>query len=538
MKTERREFLKYGLATSSLFLGSLYGIESFKKLRKERRYQGQWVDNSGRGHQLRIAVNQPVAHFSKEPVLIVGGGMSGLVTGYYLKKNGFTDFKIIEINSEAGGNSSYGENSTSKYPWGAHYIPLPNKENRDLGEFFKALGVAKSGATGLEYNEEYLCQDPQERLLIKGEWQESLLPTKNISEKDKKELERFQDLVDDFKLKKGRDDKFCFTIPVMESSQDPEFLKLDSISFRAFLTEKGFQSDVLNWYVNYCTLDDFGMGAPSVSAWAGLHYFCSRRPTHEYDDHKILTWPEGNGWILRKLVDELKDHIEINQAALKIESKGGKIESQIYNFETKEVTQYESNKLVFSAPQFLSPHIFVQEKKLDQVTADDYYSWLVANITVKLTREQLRTVHWDNVRFQSESLGYVNARHQELRSRVDDQTVLTLYWPLYDKDLTATEVRKKIATWKWNEWAPKVESELESMHPGIAPFIQAMDIKIHGHAMIGPRIGRMAKVFDQHKSEQIDKNIFFAHTDNSGMSLFEEAHYWGLKTAKGLLSSV
>lgn len=538
MKTDRREFIKYGLITSSVFFGSMYGIKQLKKNRVNHKghYTGQWLDQSERGHQLRDAIKQTASAEIKIPMLIVGGGITGLLTGYYLKKNGFNDFKILEMNSSPGGNSSYGQNSISKFPWGAHYIPLPNKENVALIEFLRDLGLASGGNGNIEFSDEFLCQDPQERLFIKGEWQESLLPNKGISAEDQNQLHRFHELVDDYKTKKGQDGRYVFSIPVMDSSQDPNFLKLDNISFADFLDEHGLVSDVVKWYMNYCTLDDYGMGIEGVSAWAGLHYFCSRRSLGSYDDHKILTWPEGNGWVLQKLTDYLKDHIETDRAVFNIRTEtSGVVHSRIYNFETKELSECESQRLVYAGPQFLAPYVFADKRNLPDVTSDDYFSWLVANVTVKLNPDEFQKLHWDNVRFQSQSLGYVHARHQELRGRSDGTTVLTLYWPLYDKDLTATDVRKKISKLKWQDWAPRIESELESMHLGIARSIQSMDIKVYGHAMIGPRRGRIHKVFKQQWNARKKQGVFFAHTDNSGMSLFEEAHYWGHRVAQEIL---
>lgn len=541
MKTDRREFIKYGLITSSVFFGGIYGIKQFKKYHKHTiGYTGQWVNQSDRGHQLREAFKQSPTASIKIPTLIVGGGMTGLLTGYYLKRAGFDNFKILEMSSSAGGNSSYGQNEVSKFPWGAHYIPLPNAENKQLLEFFKDMGLAssKSPDGGLEFNEEFLCQDPQERLFIKGEWQESILPMKGITKDDEDQLKRFHELVHDYKFKKGSDGKFVFNIPLMESSQDPMFLKLDDVSFADFLKEQGYTSDVVSWYMNYCTLDDFGMGTDTVSAWGGLHYFCSRRPLGQYDDHKIMTWPEGNGWVLQKLTEYLKDHIQPNHAVMKIHpTENGRVTSRVYNFDTKELAECESEHLIYSGPQFLAPYLFEDKKNLPNVSSDDYYSWVIANVTVKLKPEEFQNLHWDNVRYQSSSLGYVHARHQELRGRFDGNTVLTLYWPLYDKNLTATEIRKKVSGLGWDDWAPRVEAELEAMHPGMAASIQSMDIKIYGHAMIGPRVGRMHSVFQQPWKAQKNQNIYFAHTDNSGMSLFEEAHYWGHRVAQDVLKN-
>lgn len=539
MKTDRREFLKYGLITSSLFLGTMYAVRSGKKTGpRELDYPGNLIDQSERGHKLRAAINVPPSRSEKVPVLIVGGGVTGLLTGYYLKQSGFNNFKILEMNDEIGGNSAYGQNLITSYPWGAHYIPLPNPENRPLIDFCIKMGLATEDpkTLKLDFFEENLCHDPQERLFIKGEWQESLLPSKNITSSETAQLKRFHELVEIYKYKRGRDKKFAFDIPVMESSQDPEFLSLDNITFADFLKSNGLRSEAMDWYMNYCTLDDYGMGIDTVSAWAGMHYFCSRRPLGQYDDHKIMTWPEGNGFIVKKLMKILLPHIQANCAVTRVISDKNKpVKCHVFNFENSKMTEFESKQLVFAAPQFLSKYLFANKELNPDVSADDYYSWLVANITVNLTPAQFQALHWDNVRYGMESLGYVHARHQELRGRPDSKTVLTLYWPLYAKDMSATDIRKKISTFKWNDWAPKVERELEALHPGIATSIEKMDIKIHGHAMIGPKLGRMKKVFSGQWKVRRNENVFFAHTDNSGMSLFEEAHYWAHKVAREIV---
>ncbi|MBL7542170.1 MAG: NAD(P)-binding protein [Bdellovibrionaceae bacterium] len=540
MKTDRREFLKYGLLTSSAFLGSIYTFHQRRsRSTEELNYTGELIDQSERGHQLRKAMAMEPRGYEEVPVLIAGGGMSGLLTGYYLKTHGFNNFRIVEMNDRIGGNSSYGENAVSKYPWGAHYIPLPNMENVELVTFLKDMGVAKAGGKNVEFSEEYLCQDPQERLFMRGEWQESILPSKNITREDQDQLKRFHDLVEAYKYKKGRDGRFVFSIPVMLSSQDPEHLALDRISFDQFLKKNNFNSDVVHWYMNYCMLDDYGMGTDLVSAWAGLHYFCSRRPLGQYDDHRILTWPEGNGWVLQRLEEILKNHIASNQAVIDIHWQGPKrVASRIFDFQSRQMTACQSHALIFSAPQFLSQYLFKQKTDLPEVDADDYYSWVVANVTLKLPANELNKLHWDNVRFGSKSLGYVHARHQELRARTDGTTVLTLYWPLYEKNHTATEIRKKISGMSWQQWAQQVVSEFEFMHPGISKHIRNVDVKVHGHAMMGPRIGRMQKVFTTRSRYQNKKGIFFSHTDNSGMSLFEEAHFWGHQTAREVLKYV
>jgi glycine/D-amino acid oxidase-like deaminating enzyme len=64
------------------------------------------------------------------PVVIVGGGIAGLSAAWQLERGGFRDYVLLEMEREAGGNSRGGENAVSRYPWAAHYVPVPGRVPR------------------------------------------------------------------------------------------------------------------------------------------------------------------------------------------------------------------------------------------------------------------------------------------------------------------------------------------------------------------------------------------------------------------------
>jgi NADPH-dependent 2,4-dienoyl-CoA reductase/sulfur reductase-like enzyme len=85
-----------------------------------------------RGHALRdldparaMAAGGPEQRVS---VLIAGGGVAGLAAGWRLAEAGFTDFTLLELEDEPGGNARGGANKVTAFPWGAHYLPIPNRE--------------------------------------------------------------------------------------------------------------------------------------------------------------------------------------------------------------------------------------------------------------------------------------------------------------------------------------------------------------------------------------------------------------------------
>jgi len=143
-------------------------------IKGDRVISGSFVNDSFQmGHQLRDRKSfPPTREVVKRAVVIVGGGIAGLSAAWRLHKKGFTDFVLLEMNDQAGGNSRWGENEITAYPWAAHYVPVPGSKAIYVRELFEDLGVLKNG----QWEERYLCFTPQERLFLYGRWQEGIEP--------------------------------------------------------------------------------------------------------------------------------------------------------------------------------------------------------------------------------------------------------------------------------------------------------------------------------------------------------------------------
>ena len=115
--TSRRRFLSAGLVGLTL--------------KAERNIGGSFVNESHTlGHRLRDRSSFKVpTRKVRIPLVIVGGGMAGLSAAWRLDKAGFRDFALLEMAPQAGGNSRWGENEISAYPWAAHYVPIPNRKS-------------------------------------------------------------------------------------------------------------------------------------------------------------------------------------------------------------------------------------------------------------------------------------------------------------------------------------------------------------------------------------------------------------------------
>ncbi len=73
-----------------------------------------------------------------------------------------------------------------------------------------------------------------------------------------------------------------------------------------WLDQQPFHSQYLRWYVNYCMRDDFGTPAAQISAWTGIHYFAARKGhASNAKPYDVLTWPQGNGFLVEQLCKEI-----------------------------------------------------------------------------------------------------------------------------------------------------------------------------------------------------------------------------------------
>src|ERR1051325_2616982 len=133
----RREIL-------AAFLGVPFALAACQRNEEPPLPAGEIVGASDVfGHRLRdgLRVEVPTDAWSKVPLVIVGGGVAGLSAAWRLQKSGFNDFVLIEWESAPGGTSRSGSNRSISYPWGAHYIPAPMKENTELVTLLDEMGV-------------------------------------------------------------------------------------------------------------------------------------------------------------------------------------------------------------------------------------------------------------------------------------------------------------------------------------------------------------------------------------------------------------
>jgi hypothetical protein len=274
--------------------------------------------------------------------------------------------------------------------------------------------------------------------------------------------------------------------------------------------------------MNYCCRDDYGATTDQTSAWAGIQYFASREP----EEKGPLTWPEGNGWIVRRLLERVGRFVRTGQIAHRISQQKKRI--SVF----AGAVEYQAEFVIFAAPSFLAPYLIEDMPKLHDF---EYSPWLTANLTLeRLPASYGGDPTWDNVFMESPTLGYVDATHQSLRTHVE-RTVWTFYWALAEG--TPAQNRQLLLDRGWNYWKEAILHDLGRVHPDIRQCVSRIDIMRMGHAMARPKVGAIFSAERRRLAKQRSQ-IRFANSDLSGFSIFEEAQYRGVTAADAVLRAL
>jgi hypothetical protein len=485
-------------------------------------------------HQLRDGYFESAGSVVDQNVydcIVLGGGISGLSAVYHLEKFKKNKYLLLEGQNLVGGNSQYGSNQITKYPYGAHYLPVPNSDLKELNDFLYKIGViTKLDSNGNHsYNEEYLIHGPETKLLYQGKWHDGLIPFSDLGKAELVQVDLFLKTMDKFSSVYGNDFKKAFTLPVSNSSQDEQFLSLDKVNFKDFLVSQGINSEFIFWYVNYATKDDYGTSYLETSAWAGIHYFASRPKNSNQAD--IFTWPEGNGFLVEAFRKLILSEIKVNSLIVNVKQVKSYYEVTYFDETRGELVICRANSVISCLPHFINQRIFSNSIKLPDILTE-YVPWLVANLSINELPEEYRNIPWDSVSYHSESLGFVRADHQNLNLK-NSSTVLTYYFPFSEIDSSAA--RWKLSLIELSEIGKNVIEDLDRFYPALRNKVDKIDLWLWGHAMAKPVVGRMREAI-LNSNYKISDNLYFAHTDYSGISIFEEAFYQGVGAASAVSS--
>jgi len=493
------------------------------------------------GHRIRDGLNLavPPERWHNVAVVIIGGGVAGLSAAWQLQRAGVTDFIVLELEPQPGGTSRSETSPLVPYPWGAHYLPVPLKENTQLVALLDEIGLLEGRTQDGDpvVAEQYLYRDPQERLFYRGRWYEGLYLHAGASAEDLAQFEAFTTEIDRWVAWRDSRGRRAFTIPAATCSDDAEVTALDQITMSEWLNQHGWRSPRLRWLVDYGCRDDFGLTVEQTSAWAGIFYFAARVKSPGDDAQPLMTWPEGNGRLVTYLSSALRSQVRLGLAVADINpvATNGRehLEVRAFDTHTQAPIGFHADRVILTTPQMLSRYLIrpYRDDPPAHLREFSYGSCMVANVLLTQRPESRGfPLAWDNVLYDSPSLGYVVATHQ--RGLDHGPTVLTYYYPFCDTDPQLA--RAKFLAVDWRTCADIVFTDLRRPHPSLHKVAQRLDVMRWGHAMIHPHPDFVWSEARRRASVPF-RGIHFANTDLSGVALFEEAFYHGVRAAEEVL---
>ena len=483
----------------------------------------RWVDAAqARGHRLRDAKSGalPAAAVQRRAqVLVVGAGIAGLAAARAFAQRGVDDVQLLELDDAPGGNSRGHVLAGIPCPQGAHYLPLPGPQAREVNAWLHEIGLLTTHLGRTVPEERHLCHSPQERLFIDGAWAEGLLPPADPGSATQAQYQRFAAAV-------AQAQALGFALPSLRAAWTPAHTALDAVTFATWLASQGLDDAHLRWYLDHCCRDDYGAGSAQVSAWAGLHYFASRHGFHAPGDapadgerEPVFTWPEGNAWLVQRLAAPLGGRLHTGRTALQVVEQRHGVQVLAWDERLQQLEQWQAASVVLAVPVFVAARLLQSPPTALQQAAQQlqYAPWLVANVHVDrpLLDRPGAPPSWDNLVYGSTGLGYVDAMHQSLRA-VPGPTVISCYCALQPAQ------RAALLAGDAPGWAQVALQDLLPVHPDLPARARQVDLARWGHGMAIPAPGVRSSPFLAALRAQRGR-VRFAHSDLCGSSVFEEA---------------
>ena len=484
-------------------------------------WEGGWVgDAVTRGHRLRgpSALSPPGVQ-RNAGLIIVGAGIGGLAAARAAMRAGIDDIALFDLHDAPGGNSRGHLMAGVLCPLGAHYLPLPGPAAREVSEWLHEIGVARHELGRTVYDERQLCHSPQERLFFDGAWHDGLLPPADTGSTTQTQYRRFAERIATAQSELG------FAMPTQRAPWTPAHAALDAITLSQWLSREGLDDARLRWYLDYCCRDDYGADASTVSAWAGLHYFASRHGFHAPGDTEgerdgVLTWPDGNAYLARRLAAPLGERWHAGCVATRVAVERHGVVVDLWREREQRTERWTAAQVIMALPLFVAARIVAEppDALMQAASKLRYAPWLVANLHLDkaLLDRPGAAPSWDNVSYGSAGLGYVNVQHQSL-SPLPGATVLTAYRPLLSTQ------RISLLDQPWQHWAGAMVDDLATTHPDLPRKLKRIDLTRHGHAMSIPLPGVRGHAALQALREGRTPRLQWAHADLAGYSVFEEA---------------
>ena len=469
---------------------------------------------------LKAKGGEPLVDESREWV-VVGGGMSGLLSAYYLKDQ---NPLLLEQSPQFGGNSKAEQFKDSKYSMGAAYFCVPS-EGSDAETLLTDLGLLQKARLETDTKVFYKGQ------VTEGFWEGSTDPERSES------IREFNELLKTILAERYPE------IPYSKNSAltREELNELDRISFADWL--KINCPNVSEHVREYCQLyawSSFVASIDELSAAQMLNFIAA-------ETDGIMTLPGGNAAITEALYQNLctsngSDNLKAGCIVLQVKCVEGGVEV-LYEDSHRRVRKVFAKKCIMAAPKFVAKYILpdmpaAQKKAINAIS---YRGYIVANV---ILNKKIESPAYDVFSIQGKmpvspsalkppNIGFTDVCFGTwAQSENVENSVLTIYKALpmdgarqFLFSPFAHDKNKKIIM----DALPEVLSSL-GLNQG---DILGIRMTRWGHSLPVARKSFIADGMPEIVSQPVQDKIFFANQDNWVNSCFECALQESIKYTVG-----
>jgi protoporphyrinogen oxidase len=449
------------------------------------------------------------------PVVIVGGGLSGLLSAYYMQDQSPI---VLESAKQFGGNckgESTQSNQETIFSIGAAYITKPD-EGSDVEKLLKDLNLFD------QFREE---KSDEAQVLLKGKMLKSFWE----GESDVAAKQEFLKIHDE--LKNILENNYP-EIPESEDMANQKMMnELDQITFADWLKFKWGEvhPHIKEYFQLYCW-SSFGGSIDEISAAQALNFLAP-------ETDSVYAFPGGNAAIAQALYERLMQKLKANSLRTQamvidiIERDQDIIVTYVDS--EGELHSIRTSKCIVASSKMIAKTIIpgmpaAQKKACEEIT---YRAYIVANVLVE---KPFQSPCYDLYCLKGEMPQSPTALNPPKRGFTDicfgswaqadqaEYSILTIYKPLpYQGALQflfsefSHEKHKKIITDALVDYLPLMNTTADK--------IRGMRLTRWGHAMPLAYKGLISSGVLAQARAPINNKIFFANQDNWANPSFETA---------------
>jgi protoporphyrinogen oxidase len=462
---------------------------------------------------------------SHRRVVVIGGGISGLTTAYYLRD---INPLIIERDDRFGGNSKAQVWRDISYSIGAAYFCVPDPET-PFANLLDELGIAS----------DYRKKSDEDPIAINGSMSKRFWSGVETAANEREQINRAK------RYLLGVLNEECAPYPditLRESSVREAINRLDRTSFRNHLEDKlGTLHPSLAAVIEQFCWSSFAASTREISAASGLNFLAA-----EFGE--IGVFPGGNAVVADALVKRLQvllkpDSLRAGCTAIDVTTTESGATVTFVNGQD-ELETVSADRVVMACPKFIAAKILngLEPERVSAIRALEYRAYLVANLLLKDTRPpdfynlfllgDCGSQGNDPIG-ESRRRGATDAVCANFAAVPSGHSVLTLYRAFPYRGGRAEILSDVVYEGVRSSFERQIEAEILPLL-GIAPSaIYDLRITRWGHPLPVAATGLIANGTLDLVQKPIDNKIFFVEQDNWALPAIEtaiaEANYWSAR---------